>query len=404
MAISIYDSRSATVSASGVRSETGALRRVMVHRPGAELERLTAANAGDLLFDGVVSADRARSEHDAFVQTLLDCEVEVLHLTDLLTGALLSPAAKIDLIEAACATVAPDRYAQTLHWLYALEARRLAEVLVEGVGFEEAGQEPSRGGGRQALDPDYAVMPLVNQMFVRDTSAWLGTDLVLGAASNPIRARETCGVEAIYRHHPLFARTPGCRSPIVTPEIEGGDLMSLSDRTVLLGIGSRTSIAGAKALAGLLFDDGFERILGVRIPRERSCIHLDCLMTVVDRDAVLMDRRLLDSDAVEFRPSERGVEASRGGPLPWALASALEVDAVRVVEVADEGEQWNLAANTLAVAPGKVIAFDQNVRTNEALTDAGIEVLPVPGEELSRGRGGPRCLSCPLNRDPLDRP
>jgi arginine deiminase len=402
MAISIHHSRQPPVSIGGVRSEIGTLRRVLVHRPGRELDRLTPSNASEHLFDDVVRPDIARREHDALVDALVESGAQILYLSDLLAGALLVPAAKIDLIEAACATMIGERQERTVEWLHGLEPSRLATVLIEGASLEEAGLEglESPGLRRAGEDPGFAVAPLVNQMFVRDTSVWLGRDLVLGAASNPIRARETCAVEAIYGYHPLFGQTPGCRAPIVPPEIEGGDLMCLSDRRVMIGLGSRTSIDGAEALARLLFDDGFDRVLAVPIPAQRSSIHLDCLMTLVDRDIALIDRRLLDAPVVELHPVGDWVALKQGPPLPRALAAGLGIDSVRLVEVADQREQWTLAANTVAVAPGRVVAFQHNVRTNEALAAAGIEVLPVPGEELRRGGGGPHCLTSPLTRDP----
>jgi arginine deiminase len=288
-------------------------------------------------------------------------------------------------------------------WLSQLDAPHLAGVLIGGATFEEAGIEPPRiaGSGSPGAASRFAVAPLPNQMFVRDTSAWLGTELVLGARSNPVRSGETRAVEQVYEHHPMFGRIPRRRGPIDADGIEGGDLMCLGDRAILVGIGSRTSREGVEGLAAQLFERGFERVLTVEIPPERSSIHLDCLMTLVDADAMLVDRRLLDSPVVEMLPAAGPVSSRIWPSLPAALAAALEIDAMRVVEVADEREQWTLGANTLAVAPGRVIAFSRNVRTNDALAAAGIEVLPVPGEELSRGRGGPRCLTCPLTRAPV---
>jgi arginine deiminase len=398
MAISIPPSASASIG--GVRSETGKLRRVLVHRPGRELDRLTPGNAADLLFDDVVWPDLARREHDTLVATLTEAGAEVLYLGDLLTGALRIGSAADKAIEVACGGLESGPYERVAGWLAGLTPQRLAEVLIGGATFAEAEIAPPdrADAGRMR----FAVPPLPNQMFVRDTSAWLGGQLVLGGGSNPVRSRETCSVEQVYEHHPMFTRLTARTRPIVATDIEGGDLTCLGDRMVLVGIGSRTNCTGVERLAARLFDRGFERVLAVEIPAERASIHLDCLMTQVDADILLADRRLLRAPVVELLPPG-GRVASRILPsLPAAIAAAAGIDRMRVVEVADEREQWTLAANTVAVAPGRVIAFSRNVRTNDALVAAGVEVQPVPGEELSRGRGGPRCLTCPLTRDPAD--
>jgi arginine deiminase len=400
MAISVRPPVSASVG--GVLSETGQLRRVLVHRPGHELDRLTPGNAADLLFDDVVWPALAREEHDVLVATLAGTGAEVLYLGDLLAGALQVGAARDTAIEAACAGLESGTHERVAGWLAGLDSRRLAEVLIGGVTFAEAEVGPPGSGRPEAGGPPtpFAVPPLPNQMFVRDTSAWLGGQLVLGAGANRVRGRETCAVEQIYQHHPLFARVTARAEPIAAGGVEGGDLMCLSDRAVLVGIGSRTSSESVERLATRLFERGFERVLAVDIPTERFSIHLDCLLTLVDADVMLADRRLLRASVIEMRGAGGKVVSRVLPSLPVAIAAALEVDAMRVVEVADEREQWTLAANTLAVAPGRVIAYSRNVRTNDALAAAGIEVLPIPGEELSRGRGGPRCLTCPLTRDP----
>jgi arginine deiminase len=392
-----------TTSVGGVRSEAGRLRRVLVHRPGRELDRLTPSNAAELLFDDVVWPDLAREEHDCLVAALSAAGTEVLYLGDLLAGALRVEPARQGAVEAACAGLPGAARGRVAAWLSELDAPTLAEVMVAGATFAEAELEPVARGrdATGASEGEFAVLPLPNQMFVRDSSAWLGIQPVLGAGSNPVRSRERATVAQIYEHHPIFARLTARHRPIPVAGIEGGDVMCLGDRAVLIGIGSRSSCRGVEQLAARLFERGIDRVLAVEIPAERCSIHLDCLMTLVDADAVVADRRLLEAPVVEMLPPG-GLVASRiQASLPKALASALEVDSLRVIEVADEREQWTLAANTVAVAPGEVIAFRRNVRTNDALAAAGIEVLAVPGEELSRGRGGPHCLTCPLTRDPL---
>jgi arginine deiminase len=332
-----------------VRSEVGTLRRVLVHRPGAEIDRLTPANATDLLFDEVPEPELARREHDGLTATLLAHGVEVLYVEDLLAGALALPA---------------DRVASL--------------VAGDGAGFP----------------------PLPNMMFVRDTSAWLGGELVLGALANPVRRRESELIECAYDEHPAFAARTATARTLRAAGVEGGDLFCLSEEAVLIGVGSRTEAVAVEALAEELFGAGFGRVLAVAIPDRRASIHLDCLMTLVDADLLLIDRNLRGAGVVEMLPPGGPVESRIHRGVAAALAAALGCGEMRVVEVADDGEQWRLAANTLAVAPGKVVAFAHNERTNAALAAAGVEVLAVPGEHLARGHGGPRCLTCPLRRDP----
>jgi arginine deiminase len=377
-----------------VRSETGRLRRVLVHRPGAELDRLEPETAAALLFDDVIWPELAREEHAALVRTLVGEGVEVLGVGDLLAGALRIGSCR----EAAIAAVARplgDLAAPVWEWLADLSPDELAARLIAGVTFAEAGLAGSIASPGGALE-GFALPPLVNQMYVRDTSIRLGDGTILGAARNSIRAGESVVLDLIHRFHPLFAGRG--REPIFSP-VEGGDVIALSPSTVMIGIGARTSAESAAALLGQIAKNGFSRGVLVRMPTTRAAIHLDCLISVVDRDAVLMDRRLARLSSYELRPGE---DARKAKPLPSlvsALGDSLAADPLRVVEVADQREQWMLGANTLAIEPGRVIAFRRNERTNEALSEAGIEVLAIRGEELSRGRGGPRCLTSPLARD-----
>jgi arginine deiminase len=375
-----------------VRSETGRLRQVLVHRPGRELARLTPANARDLLFDDVVWEEHAGREHAALADLLAAEGVEVLYLMDLLSGALAREDARRDAVALAAQTGTGRESSATQAWLDALEPADLAAVLIEGATCEEAGLGASDGGR-------FAVAPAVNQMFVRDTSAWLGRTLVLGARANSVRSRESALIDLIYRAHPFFEGAGDGRGPIVSSAIEGGDLICLGEDAVLVGIGSRTSLSGAEQLAQELFARGFRRVLAVGIPRQRDAIHLDCLMSLVDRDLAVIDRRLRSLRAFELRPGPGGAVVRPAGKLEAEIAATVGVPKLRVVEVANEREQWMLAANVLAVGPGRVVAYDRNVETNSRLAAAGATVLAMPGAELSRGRGGPRCLTCPLLRD-----
>jgi arginine deiminase len=331
-----------------VRSETGTLRRVLVHRPGRELDRITAENATELLFDEVPVPALAREEHDALTATLREAGVEIFYLTDLLAGAL---------------GITTDR----------------AASLIAGDG----------AGAR----------PLPNTMFVRDTSAWLGSRLIIGADANPLRRRESELIAGAYAGHAAFAGPSGGVRPLRMPGVECGDVFCLSERAALVGVSGRTQVGAVERLAKALFAAGFERVLAVEIPIARAAIHLDCLMTLVDTDLLLIDHRLRDRAVVEMRAPGGRVGSRIHLGVAAALTDALGLGAMRTVEVADEREQWTLAANVLAVGPGRVVAYSHNPRTNQALVEAGVEVLAVAGEQLGRGHGGPRCLTCPLTRD-----
>ena len=396
----------------GLDSEVGALRVVILHRPGAELARLTPRNNDQLLFDGLPWVARAQDEHDAFAELLRSRGVEVLLLSDLLTEALESGAARMHGIAAAV----DDRrlgvpLAHELSaYLRSLDPTALAHVLTAGMTFTELPP-----GTRTDLSlvrrmhhgADFVIEPLPNLVFARDSSIWIGPRVIIPSLALPARARETSLTDLVYAHHPRFTGVRRAYESRTAP-VEGGDVLLLAPGVVAIGVGERTTPAGAEALARSLFDDDLAHtVLAVPIEQRRAQMHLDTVCSMVDTDAMVMYANVVDSlSAFTIARSGSGVQISDAAPFVEAAANALGIDKLRVIgtgldPVIAEREQWDDGNNTLALAPGIVVAYERNSRTNARLQDAGIEVLTIAASELGTGRGGPRCMSCPVARDPL---
>jgi arginine deiminase len=396
----------------GSNSEVGALRVVIVHRPGAELRRLTPRNNDDLLFDGLPWVARAQEEHDAFAELLSSRGVEVLLLSDLLNEALASGAARMQGI--AAAVDAPRLglpLAQELSaYLRSLDPARLAYVLMAGMTFAELPSDARPDGSlvrRMHHGSDYVIEPLPNLVFTRDSSIWVGPRVVIPSLALPARARESSLTDLIYAHHPRFTGVRRAYESRTAP-VEGGDVLLLAPGVVAVGVGERTTPAGAEALARSLFDDGLaETVLAVPLAQERAQMHLDTVCTMVDTDAVVMYANVVETlSAFTIARTPDGVRISDEAPFVAAAAAAMGIDKLRVIDtgrdpVVAEREQWDDGNNTLALAPGVIVAYERNARTNARLEDAGIEVLTIAASELGTGRGGPRCMSCPVARDPL---
>jgi arginine deiminase len=396
----------------GSNSEVGALRVVIVHRPGAELRRLTPRNNDDLLFDGLPWVARAQEEHDAFAELLSSRGVEVLLLSDLLNEALASGAARMQGI--AAAVDAPRLglpLAQELSaYLRSLNPGRLGYVLMAGMTFAELPSDARPDGSlvrRMHHGSDYVIEPLPNLVFTRDSSIWVGPRVVIPSLALPARARESSLTDLIYAHHPRFTGVRRAYESRTAP-VEGGDVLLLAPGVVAVGVGERTTPAGAEALARSLFDDGLaETVLAVPLAQERAQMHLDTVCTMVDTDAVVMYANVVETlSAFTIARTPDGVRISDEAPFVAAAAAAMGIDKLRVIDtgrdpVVAEREQWDDGNNTLALAPGVIVAYERNARTNARLEDAGIEVLTIAASELGTGRGGPRCMSCPAARDPL---
>jgi arginine deiminase len=396
----------------GSNSEVGALRVAILHRPGDELRRLTPRNNDDLLFDGVPWVARAQEEHDAFADLLTSRGVEVLLLSDLLTEALASGAARMQGI--AAAVDAPRlgvALAQGLSaHLRGLDPAALAHVLMAGMTFAELPPDARAENSlvhRMHHDADYVIQPLPNLVFTRDSSIWVGPRIVIPSLALPARVRESSLTDLIYAHHPRFTGVRRAYESRTAP-VEGGDVLLLAPGVVAVGVGERTTPAGAEALARSLFDDDLANtVLAVPLAQARAQMHLDTVCTMVDTDAVVMYANVVDTlSAFTISRTPDGVRICDEAPFVEAAAAAMGLDKLRVIDtgldpVVAEREQWDDGNNTLALAPGVIVAYERNARTNARLEDAGIEVLTIAASELGTGRGGPRCMSCPAARDPL---
>ena len=401
-----------------VRSEIRPLKKVLLHRPGSELEQLVPNSMEQLLFDDIPYLRGAQAEHDAFARTLREQGVEVVYLSDLTARTLEgSDALRRRFVEdfihrSGCVA---DSYREELtEVLLSLPtARELVCKTMTGVRFDEL---PRQGGGSlSSLRSDrthFVLDPIPNLYFTRDPFASIGRGVSLHHMYSVTRNRETIYSEYFLRYHPDFAgQVPFYYTPDEPFSLEGGDILNLSAEALAVGISQRTMPEAVERLARNIFLDEaaqIRRVLAFDIPSTRAFMHLDTVLTQIDRDKFLVHPNILERLQIfELTPGKRGaVKVRRLDESAEAiLAEAVGVDRVQLLQcgggdqIAAQREQWNDGSNALCLRPGTVIAYDRNYVTNDMMEEAGIRVLRIPSGELSRGRGGPRCMSMPLVRE-----
>jgi arginine deiminase len=400
-----------------VTSEIGRLKKVLLHRPGEELENLMPDYLDRLLFDDIPYLKIAQEEHDVFAKVLKDNGVDVVYVEELLKESIEEDEVKEKLIQEFINEAGiwhEERSRGIKEYLGTLDNSALIKKMISGIRKTEI-KDFTRRGLVDYLDIDYpfVIDPLPNLYFTRDPFAAIGNGISLHKMRTPTRNRETLFTKYIFKYHPDYAEenVPFWYDRTDKFSLEGGDILILNKNIIGVGISQRTDPTAIEIFAKnvLKGDNDFNRILAFDIPKNRSFMHLDTVFTMVDHDKFTIHPNIektitifsltLDGDNIKIEK-----EHDR---LDYILAKYLELDKVELIRCGGKSpvdaarEQWNDGSNTLAIAPGEVVVYSRNYVTNKMLQESGVKTHIIPSSELSRGRGGPRCMSMPLVREDI---
>lgn len=401
-----------------VTSEIGKLKTVMLHRPGREIENITPDSMYRLLFDDIPYLPIAQEEHDYFAQTLRDQGIEVLYFEKLAAEALADQDVKEEFVDR---MVAESGYAAGLihdvlkEYLLAMNTQDMVNKIFEGVRREEI-DLPHMTLQQAAEDTEWPFVmdPMPNAYFTRDPQASIGDGLSINRMTFPARQRESLITEYIIKHHPRFAGQVNVwRDRNHETHIEGGDELVLSDHVFAIGISQRTTADAIEDIAKNLFKkSNYDTVIAIKIPHNHAMMHLDTVFTMIDYDKFTVHPAILDEnghvDNWVLHPGKDGeITMKHHTDIKEVLKKALNKDDIDLIPTGNGDpiiaarEQWNDGSNTLAIAPGEVVTYNRNYVSNDLLRKHGILVHEVRSSELSRGRGGPRCMSCPIVREDL---
>ena len=395
-------------------SEIGKLNKVLLHRPGEELESLTPATLERLLFDDIPYLKVAQEEHDRFAEVLRENGVEVIYYVDEVAKAIANPARQIQLVNDflnISKIHAKGLRASMTSLLLDMPPKQMVTKMIAGIKrCEVATKQPT--SLMDLVDDDYPFVsdPMPNLYFTRDPFATIGTGVSIHKMHTVTRNRETLFGRFIFEHNPWYQNAPRWYDRSASSSLEGGDILVLSPQVLAVGISQRTEGDSIDQLAQTVLSQSktFQKVLAFNIPKSRSFMHLDTVFTMVDRDKFTVHPNILSDITVfvmELGENQQMQIRQETGRLEDILKEHLGLSQVTLIpcgqgSVIDAArEQWSDGSNTLAIAPGEVVVYTRNHVTNRSLEEAGIRIHAIPSAELSRGRGGPRCMSMPLIRD-----